>query len=201
MPPLPPSFARPRPSLPLPPDPIGLARRDAVIAPVGASLPPSQRFSHWRDEAKWLESRTSRTRPWTAAPHYYRPETQILGQTAEDFDALMNPQPPAERYATGMPLFDTIFKGVWMQHLPVGWSGMRPLELILLLLWLVKSEVINALAFPFLMLFLPMFNDGKGALSIITGHGALPEFKHLMGAENYAPAAPPSPPWMATHWD
>ena len=36
---------------------------------------------------------------------------------------------------------------------------------------------------PFLMLFLPIFNDGHGALSIITSRGA-PEFKHLLGKEN-----------------
>ena len=56
--------------------------------------------------------------------------------------------------------------------------------------------MISALTVPFLMLFLPIFNDGHGALSIITGRGALPEFKHVMGKENYAAAAAPSsPPW------
>ena len=94
-----------------------------------------------------------------------------------------------------MPIFDTIFKGQWLLPSPLGWAGMRPLELILLILWLVKSNVISALTFPFLMLFLPIFNDGHGALSIITGRGALPEFKHLLGKENYAAASPPSPPW------
>ena len=108
----------------------------------------------------------------------------------------VKPAPPAERWVTGVPIFDTIFKGQWLLPSPLGWAGMRPLELILLILWLVKSNVISALTFPFLMLFLPIFNDGHGALSIITGRGALPEFNHLLGKENYAAAkAPPSPPW------
>ena len=71
--------------------------------------------------------------------------------------------------------------------MPLGWA-MRLLELILLILWLVKSNVISALTFPFLMLFLPIFNDGHGALSIITAVRAA-EFNHLLGKENYAAAA------------
>ena len=187
--PLAPSLARPLPPLPLPPQ-LELARlRDKQSKPdIG------QRFSRWRHEADWLESKTSQTRPWYAGPHYYRPETQVFDR--RDYPQLIAPAPPAERWVTGVPLFDTFFKGQWLLPSPLGWAGMRPLELILLILWLVKSNVISALTFPFLMLFLPIFNDGHGALSIITGRGALPEFKHLLGKENYAAAkAPPSPPW------
>ena len=65
--PLAPSLARPLPPLPLPPQ-LELARlRDKQSKPdIG------QRFSRWRHEADWLESKTSQTRPWYAGPHYYR---------------------------------------------------------------------------------------------------------------------------------
>ena len=68
-----------------------------------------------------------------------------------------------------MPIFDTIFKGQWHQSYP--WAGtVRPLELILTRYrdTGTMTNVISALTFPFVMLFVPIFNDGNGALSIIT---------------------------------
>ena len=51
-----------------------------------------------------------------------------------------------------------------------------------MLLWMVKREVVSAWAFPFLMLLLPIFNDGRGTLSFMAGmRGALPEFSYLGG--------------------
>ena len=81
----------------------------------------AQRFAAG-DERTGSESKTSQTRPWYAGPHYYRPETQVFDRRAA---GLIAPAPPAERWVTGVPIFDTIFKGQWLLPSPLGWAGMR----------------------------------------------------------------------------
>ena len=83
---------------------------------------------------------------------------------------------------------------------------MRPAEIALLLLWMVKKEVISPLTFPFLMMLLPIFTDGDGHLSFMKNmRGALPVFQAGMGgvppppttttAEGESP--PPDPDYYA----
>lgn len=144
-------------------------------------------FGHqpWRDE-------TGAHLGWRLSPHLDR-------------------APPPERHLTGVPFLDTLFHGVFMLAPPVhastigeastdplSWLApvLRPVELLLLLLWMVKKEVISLLAFPFLMWLMPFFHDGAGRLSFMSGiRGALPEFRRGMGAGSIEDPLVARHPW------
>tara|TARA_B110001452_G_scaffold10266_1_gene8618 strand:- start:808 stop:1524 length:717 start_codon:yes stop_codon:yes gene_type:complete len=208
MPPLAPAF----PLAPVPPLP--------ALSPLLPlfPLPPwvqGNRASVWRNGEAWAERDDERrTRPWMAAPHYYRPGTNGGGAPyqaphARDYNSLLHPAD--ERHVTGVPFLDTFYKGNWVLPTPndphgafwqnstetTSWMdalkpAMRPAEIALLLIWMVKKEIISPLTFPFLMMLHPMFTDGDGHLSFMQNmRGALPVFQVGMGG------VPPPPPPMA----
>jgi len=121
--------------------------------------------------------------------------------------------PIPERHLTGVPFLDTLFHGVFMLAPPVhahevgdataasdplSWLApmLHPIELLLVLLWMMKKEIISVLAFPFLMWLMPFFHDGAGRLSFMSGiRGALPEFRRGMGAGSIEDRLVARHPW------